>query len=150
MWPNIRKSKHQKRNFSRDGLSPVLFVLCMISLRRLKAAYEWGGHGFKTTYLLFMYVHKIFGKSNGQLGSLVQTVHISSKHIGIEFGIKKCGILVLKKTKVVNSDGIELPNGKVTKDIEKNGYKYKRVLEADILQERAMEGYKRRLKLILK
>ena len=122
----------------------------MKSLRRLKAAYKWGGHGFKTNYLLFMNDHKIFGKSNGQLGSLVQTVHMSSKDIEIEFGIKKCGILVLKKTKVVNSDGIELPDGKVTKDIEKNGYKYIRDLEADILQERAMEEYERRLKLILK
>lgn len=128
----------------------MLFVLCMISLKRLKAAYEWGGHGFKTNYLLFINVHKIFGKSNRQLDSLVQTVHTSSKHIGIEFGIKKCGILVQKKTKVVNSDGIELPDGKVTKDIEKNGYKFIRVLEADILQEKATEEYERRLKLILK
>ena len=77
-----------------------------------------------TSHMLFMADLKIFGKSNEQLDSLVQTVHTSGKDIGIEFGIKKCNILVLKKTKVLDSDGIELPDGQITKDIEENVYKY--------------------------
>ena len=77
-----------------------------------------------TSHMLFMADLKIFGKSNEQLDSLVQTVHTSCKDIGIEFGIKKCNILVLKKTKVLDSDGIELPDGQITKDIEENVYKY--------------------------
>ena len=74
--------------------------------------------------MLLMADLKIFGKSNEQLDSLVQTVHTSGKDIGIEFGIKKCNILVLKKTKVLDSDGIELLDGQITKDIEENVYKY--------------------------
>ena len=77
-----------------------------------------------TSHMLFMADLKILGKSNEQLDSLVQTVHTSGKDIGIEFGIKKCNILVLKKTKVLDSDGIELPDGQITKDIEENVYKY--------------------------
>ena len=77
-----------------------------------------------TSHTLFMTDLKILGKSNEQLDSLVQTVHTCGKDIGIEFGIKKCNTLVLKKTKVLDSDGIELPDGQITKDIEENVYKY--------------------------
>ena len=31
---------------------------------------------------------------------------------------------------LINSDGIKLPDGRVMNDIEENGYKYLRVLEA--------------------
>lgn len=68
---------------------------------------------------------------NEQLDSLVQTVHTSSKGIGIEFNKNKCKILVLKKTKVFNSGGTQLHDTQITKYIEDSGYKYIRVLEAE-------------------
>ena len=37
--------------------------------------------------------------------------------IGMEFGIAKCGVLMLKRGKVVNTDGIELPNGETIKKV---------------------------------
>ena len=37
---------------------------------------------------------------------------IFSEDIGMQFGIEKCAILVIKKGKIVKSDGIELPNDK--------------------------------------
>ena len=49
----------------------------------------------------------------------------------MEFGIRKCGVLVMKRGKVIATDGIELPGGQVMKDIEENGYKYLWILEMD-------------------
>ena len=39
--------------------------------------------------------------------------------------------MVLKKTKIFNSDGIQLHDTQITKYIEDSGYKYIRVLEAE-------------------
>ena len=39
---------------------------------------------------------------------LPQTVHVVSEDIGMEFGIEKCSMLVLKLAKLTNSDGITL------------------------------------------
>ena len=39
----------------------------------------------------------------------------------MEFGIKKCGMLVMKKGKIVESDGIQLPDGKTIKIAEQDG-----------------------------
>ena len=49
----------------------------------------------------------------------------------MQFGIDKCAMLVMKKGKIVNSDGIQLPNDKVIKSLEGETYKYLGVLEAD-------------------
>ena len=54
-----------------------------------------------------------------ELHSLVQTIRIFSKDIGMEFGIEKCAMLVIEKGKIVKSVGIELPHGKVIDSIEK-------------------------------
>ena len=44
---------------------------------------------------------KLFGKSQKQVESLMNTVHTMSKDIGMEVGLQKCGVLVLKRGKVV-------------------------------------------------
>ena len=44
---------------------------------------------------------KIFAKSEREVNGLVSTVQILSNDIGMEFGIKKCGALVMKRGKVV-------------------------------------------------
>ena len=68
---------------------------------------------------------KLFAKS------LVNTVYKFSEDIGMEFGIKKCGVLVLKRGKVdkVKSRGLNLPNGKLMKTIDEERYKYLGILE---------------------
>ena len=43
----------------------------------------------------------------------------------------KYGILTLERGKVLRSEGIELLNGSVMKDIEGSGYKYLGILEID-------------------
>ena len=80
-----------------------------------------------------------------------------SKDIGMEFGIKKCGMLVLKRGKVdkETSFSINLPDGKILKTIEEEGYRYLGVLEYDKVKEKEMKDqfvteYRRRTRIILK
>ena len=79
--------------FQGNSLFPLLLVLCMVPmtwlLARAKAGFEWGNKGFKLNHLLFMDDLKLFAKSKNQIDSLVQTVHIFSEDIGMQFGIKK-------------------------------------------------------------
>ena len=40
---------------------------------------------------------KLFARNENQLDSLIQTVRIISKDIGMKFGIEKCFVLVVKR-----------------------------------------------------
>ena len=42
----------------------------------------------------------------------------------MEFGIKKCGILTMKRGNIVKSEEIKLPHGEVMKQVGQKGYKY--------------------------
>ena len=64
----------------------------------------------------------------------MNAVYLFSSDIGMELGIRKCGVLVMKRGKAITTDGIELPGGQVIKDIEKNFYKYLGILEMDKLK----------------
>ena len=88
-------------------------------LRRAKTGYAWGNKGFKLNHLLFMDDLKLFAKSKKQIDSLVQTVHIFSEDIGMQFGIRKCGVLIMETGKVIRTDGFKLPDGLDMKDIDK-------------------------------
>ena len=87
--------------FQGDSLSPLLFVICMIPitsiLRKVRAGYVLRGGEVKVNHLLFMDDLKLFGKNEGETNGLVSTVQRISKDIGMEFGIKKCGMLVMKE-----------------------------------------------------
>ena len=72
-------------------------VPLMWLLRRAKDGYEWGNKGFILNHLLFINDLKLFAKSKSQVDSLVQTVYIFSKNIGIQFGIKKCGVVIMER-----------------------------------------------------
>ena len=49
----------------------------------------------------------------------------------MEFGIKKCGVAVLKLGKLCKSEGIKLINEQTIKEVNDEGYKYRGVLELD-------------------
>ena len=145
--------------FQGDSPSPLTFVICMIPLflllRKVKASYEWGMNEFKLNHFLFMDDLKLFGKSDDQVDSLVQTVFTFSEDIDMEFGLKKCEVVILKKGKLVRFDGIDLPNQGIMKEVDENGYTYVGILELHEIKEHEMkkkvtEKYKRRMKLILK
>ena len=98
---------------------------------------------------------KLHGKSEGKIKGLLSTVEVFSQEIGMEFGIKKCGVIIMNRGKVKSTDGIELPSGEKIREIEKDRYKYKGILEYDRVKEQEIKDkfrdeYFRRAKLILK
>ena len=134
-----------KRGISQgDSLSPLVFVLALVPLslilRKAKAAYEFSESKEKINHLLFMDDLKLYSRSEKGLDSLVQTVSVLSKAIGMELGIEKCAMLVTEKGKILKSVGIELPDCKVIKLLQDGErYKYLGILEADKLLEEKMK-----------
>ena len=144
--------------FQGDSLSPPLFVLCIIPLtlilRKSTAGYDLAKE-YKVNVLLFMDDLKLFGKSEDQIDLLAQTVQLFSEDIGMEFGLNKCGVLLMKRGKKVRFDGITLLDEQIIREIEEEGYKFLGILGVDMMREkemkkRFMREYKRRLKLVLK
>ena len=125
------------------SLSPLLFVLSMVSLslipRKVNASYEWGKKEYKLNHLLFMDDLKLFSKSEEQMDTIVRTVHVFSTDTGMAFGMKKCGILIIQRGKVVRCEGIKLPNCEVIKEVEKEGYTYLGIVELDKIKENEMK-----------
>ena len=123
-----------KRDFQGDVLSPYLFVIGLIPLTHILRTANLG-YEFRigeTINQLFMDDLKLYTKSKRALDSLIQTVQIFSKDIGMQLGIDKSAILVMKKGKIVQSDGTELPNEEVIKSLEEGqSHKYLGVLETD-------------------
>ena len=53
---------------------------------------------------------KLLAKNEKELETLIHTVRIYNQNIGMEFGIEKCVMLVIKSGKRHTTDGRELPN----------------------------------------
>ena len=47
---------------------------------------------------------KLFEQNERDIESLVNTVHRFSCDIGMPFGIEKCGVIIMKRGKIVNCD----------------------------------------------
>ena len=105
--------------FQGDSLSPLLFVFCVVPLsfilRKARVGYEFKDQKYMDDL-------KLYGKNETQIDSLLKTVQLFSNDTGVEFGIKKCDVLILKRGTIVQCNGIVLPSGKVMKVIEQDGY----------------------------
>ena len=78
---------------------------------------------------------KLFAKNEKELENLLHTVRIYSQDIGMEFGIEKCALFIMKSGKRHLTDGIELPNqDKIRTSAENETYKYLGILEADTIK----------------
>ena len=112
---DLREVNVKRGIFQGDSLSPLLFVLCMVPLslilKKVNACYKSGKKEYKLNHLLFMDDLKLYATSEEQTNTLVRTVYVFSTDIDMEFGIKKCGILTMKKGKIIKSEGIKLPDG---------------------------------------
>ena len=101
-------------------MSPLLFVICMIPLieilRKVKSEYTLK-NGEKLNHLFSLDGLKIFAKSERDVNVLISTVQTLSNDTGMKFGIKNCGVLVLKRGKVGSSEGIEMPDGERIKEV---------------------------------
>ena len=122
-------------------------------LQDIKAGHILGD--VKINHLFFMDNLKVYGKDTEEIESLVSTVQLISQDIGMEFRIKKSGVVVLKRGKLCKSEGIKLINGQKTKEVDDEGYKSLGNLELDKLKEKEMKDifrteYLRRFKLVMK
>ena len=53
---------------------------------------------------------KLFAKNEKELETLIHAVRIYSQDKGMEFGIEKCAMLVMKSSKRFQTDRMELTN----------------------------------------
>ena len=145
--------------FQGDSLSLLLFVMTIIPLklmlRKTNIFYEVRKKGKRINHLLFMDDLKLFAKNVDQTDSLVNTVRIFSEDIKMEFGVSKCGVLTMKRGKVVKSDRLCMPDGTMMRNIEEGEYKYLGILEADgikhdEMKEQLKTEYIRRVRNVLK
>ena len=51
---------------------------------------------------------KVFAKNERELETLIQTVRIYNQDIGMEFGIEKCAMLIIKSRKLHMTEGFSL------------------------------------------
>ena len=100
---------------------------------------------------------KLYGKSEKQIDTLLQSVRIVSSDMCMEFGVSKCAILIMKRGKLAQCDGIQLPDNKWMRSVNESGesYKYLGILEADDIKHQEMKQliqkeYYRRVRKILK
>ena len=83
---------------------------------------------------------KLFAKNKKELETLIHAVMICGQDIGMEFGIEKCAMLVMKSGKRHLTDRMELPNqDKIRTLAENETYKYLGILEADTTKTKGNE-----------
>ena len=155
---SLAKVNIRRGIFQGGSLSPLLFVICMIPLTHVlckaKAKYTLGG-GERFNHVLFMDDLKLYGKSEKEIKGLWSTVEVFSQDVGMEFGIKKCGVIIINRGKVKSTDGIEISSSEKIREIDEDGYKYLGIFEYDRIKEQEIKDkfrivYFRRTKLILK
>ena len=79
-------------------------------------------------------------KNEKELETQILAVRIYIQDIGMEFGIEKCAMLVMKSGKRHTTDGIELPNQDKIRTLgEKETYKYLGIMEADTIKQVQMK-----------
>ena len=66
--------------------------------------------GGKSLQGMYMDDTKLFAKNEKELETFIPAVRIYSQDIGMEFGIEKCAMLVMKSGKRHMTDGMELLN----------------------------------------
>ena len=85
---------------------------------------------------MYMNDIKLFAKNEKELETLIHAVRIYSQYLGMESGIEKCDILVMKSGKRHLTDGMEVPNqDKIRTLAESETYKYLGILEADTIKQ---------------
>ena len=136
----LAEAKIQRGIFQGDALSPLLFKIAMMPLnhilRKCTAGYKLSRSQEKVNHLMYMDDIKLFAKNKKELETLIHTVRIYSRDIGMEFGIEKCAMLVMKRGKQHLTDGMELPNQDKIKTLaEHETYKYLGILEADTIKQ---------------
>ena len=77
---------------------------------------------------------KLFVNNEKELETLIQTIRIYNQDVGMEFGIEKCAILILKNKQRETMEGIELPNQERIRMLGEKSIKYMGTLETDTIK----------------
>ena len=89
--------------FQNDSLSPLLFLVSLLllalALRKIKQGCNFDKGRSKLNHFLFMDDLKLYGASQPDIDSLIQTVYTITDDIGIRMEIGKCGILAIRRGK---------------------------------------------------
>ena len=124
-------------------------------LRKCITGYKISISQEKINHLMYMDDIKQFAKNEKELETLIHAVRIYSQDIGMEFGIEKCAMLVMKSGKHHLTDGMELPNQDKIRTLgEKETYKYLGILKVDTFKqvekkEKIQKEYLRRTRKLL-
>ena len=142
---SLAEAKIQIGVFQGDALSPLLFIIAMMPfdhiLRKCTTGYKVSRSQEKINHLMYMDDIKLFAKKEKELETLIHTVRIYSQDMGMEFGIEKCAMLVMKSSKRHMTDGMEVPNqDKIRTLAENETYKYLSILEADTIKQVEMKA----------
>ena len=137
---NLAELKIQRGIFHGDALSPLLFVIVMMALNHIlmkcTARYKLTKSQEKINHLMYTDDIKLFAKNEKELETLIHTVRIYSQDIGMEFGIEKCAMLIMKSRKRHMIDKRELPDHEKTRTLrEKETCKYLGMLEAHTIKQ---------------
>ena len=127
--------------FLGDSFSPLLFVVVLIPLSIIlnETDLEYvTNRNQKLNHLLFMDDLRLYVKSKRELDLLIQTVRTFSD-VGMVFCLDNCALLVLKREKMVRTEGIKLPDGKCMREVNLDGYKYLGVLQFDSVMNREIK-----------
>ena len=83
---------------------------------------------------------KSYGSNEKEAERLTNIVRVFTEDIKMEFGIKECAHITLKRGKVVSKGGMELTSGDIIDEIDvEKGYQYLGVLEADNIMHESMK-----------
>ena len=94
----------------------------------------------KINYLMYMDDIKLFLKNEKEMETLIHTVRIYSQFIGMEFGMEKCAMLVMKSGKRYITEEMELQNQDKIRTLGANAaYKYLGILEAETINQMEMK-----------
>ena len=141
---SLAETKIQRGIFQGDALSPILFLIAVMPLnhilRKCSVGYKLSRLQEKINHLIYMDDIKLFAKNEKELETLIHAVRIYSQDIGMEFGIEKYAMQVMKSGKQHMIDRMEQPNQNKIRTLgEHETYKYLVILEADTIKQVEMK-----------
>ena len=94
----------------------------------------------------------LYAKSERKLDLFIQAMGIFSDDVSMVFGLDKCAVLVMKRRKIVWTEGIQLPGEMLMGEANLNKYKYFGVLQLEpIMNRKKMKSeYTWRVKKLLR
>ena len=100
---SLTEAMIQRGIFQGDSLSSLLFIIVMMPLnhilRKCTAGYKLSRSQEKINHLMRMDDIKLFAKDEKELKTVTYTIRIYTQDIGMECGIEKFAMLVIKSGK---------------------------------------------------